>query len=416
MPERAQGRALGLIATAALLLAVGTISFIRAARGEWDFSHFYHDARDVWENRTLNPVLDPTGGDNGRRLPFYFPAVPAMIAPLTAFGPRVAAGLWMLIQVGSLAYSLRLVRREWAGSDAAFWLAICLALPALYEAAKFNQLSFPILALTLAAFDGFRGGGTLRTAVPLGLAIVLKLLPGIFVLWLCLKRRWAAASATVAASVVFAVVPAVIAFGPRQAATHYAEWWRFNFEGDSVRGLLGAERREHFTDHRNQSITQVISRWTWEGHPHRMHSQPVQLSVTIGVTVARLASGALLAALLWLSRRSAPQLGPDRLRAEWAVFGIASLVLSPLVRQYYLVWTLPGLAYLAGRAEQPRSARMMAGLAVWTLGMIAWLWPAEAQAEAMRLGGVHLLMLLIVGVVLLCGRETAGTSHDPPRA
>lgn len=403
MPEAAPGRRLGLIATAVLLLAVGTVSFLRAARDEWDFSHFYHDARDVWEHGSLHPFIDPTGGDAGRRLPFYLPAVPALLAPLAAFGLLPAAACWAALQVASLAYCLFALRHRWAGSSAAFWLAACLALPALYEAAKFNQLSYPVLALIIVAFEAFERRRVVGGAIALGLAIVLKLLPAIFLLWLCVKRRWGAVMLTLGASAVLASGPALVAYGPSRAVTHYAEWYQFNFAGDSVRGLVGAERREHFVDHRNQSIAQVLARWTWPGHPHRMPWQPFSLGAPTIVNVARGLAVVLLVALMWCTRRASGSLRAHERRAEWAVYAIAMLVVSPLVRQYYLVWALPGLVLLASRAEAARGWRPVLGLAVWTLGMLAWVWPIEEWGEAARLGGLHLAMLLVVGTIVLAG-------------
>lgn len=405
MPDTATSRRLSLIATGALLIAVGTVSFLRAARGEWDFSHFYHDARDVWEHGGLNAFIDRTGGDAGRRLPFYLPAVPAILAPLTAFGLTPAAALWAALQVASLAYCLFALRHCWAGSSAAFWLAICLALPALYEAAKFNQLTYPVLALIIAAFEAFERRRIVAGALALGLAIVLKLLPAVFVLWLCVKRRWGAVALTVVAAAVLASGPALIAYGPRKAVEHYAEWCAFNFGGDSVRGLLAVERREHFVDHRNQSITQVLARWTWAAHPYRMPWQPVSLAAPTVVMIASGLAAFLLVALLWRTRQAAHLLGVAQRRAEWAAYAIAMLVLSPLVRQYYLAWVLPALVLLASRAVGDCGRRSGIGLAVWTLGMLAWMWPMQAWGEAARLGGLHLAMLLAIGGIVLAGPE-----------
>lgn len=412
MAESAAGRRLGVLAGAALLIAVGTMSFVRASRNEWDFSHFYHDARDVWEHGALHPFIDPAGGDAGRRLPFYLPAVPALLAPLTAFGRSPAAVFWAALQVVSLGYCLVALRRRWTSSSGAFWLAICLALPALYEAAKFNQLSFPVLALILAAFEAFERRRPVGGALALGLAIMLKLLPVIFVVWLCLKRRWSAAFLTLAAAALYASVPALIAFGPTQTATHYSEWWSFNVGGDSARGLLGATRREHFVDHRNQSITQVLLRWTSPEHPFRTGWQPVQLASATTIGIARCLAAALFVALLWLTRRAARTLPAETLRSEWAVYAIAMLALAPLVRQYYLVWALPGLVRLASGAEARRGRLAVAGLAIWTLGMLAWVSPVEAWGEAARQGGVHLAVLLAIGAVLLLGGASQGRRDD----
>ena len=64
---RLLARGLGL----ALLLSVGVFSFIRAVRLDFDFHHFYPDARYVWEHGALNPHMAADPDVTPRRLPFY---------------------------------------------------------------------------------------------------------------------------------------------------------------------------------------------------------------------------------------------------------------------------------------------------------------------------------------------------------
>lgn len=397
-------------AAAALVLGVGVFSYVRAAQGQWDFSHFYHDALTAWRFRGLDDVIDPTGRDEGRRLPFYLPAVPALLAPLGGLSLRWAALAWAGMQAGSLAAALYLLRKRWVADCRALTWVVVLALPAIYEAAKFNQLSFPILALALVAFDAFERRRTAVGAAALGLAVVLKLLPGLLVIWLALKRKWAAAAATLAAATVLAVVPPLVVFGPQRAVEYHLQWWDFNVHGDAARGLLNVGRREHFTDHRNQSITQVLSRWTWPGHPYPMPIHPLVLDESTVVVAGGVVATLILLALLATTARPWPRLAEERRAAEWAVYCIAMLALSPLVRQYYLVWALPALASLIGIASGrgPTRRRFAAGtgLLVWALGMAAWMSPIEAWGRMARLGGAHLIMLFVIGGLLLAATTT----------
>ena len=79
------------------------------------------------------------------------------------------------------------------------------------------------------------------------------------------------------------------------------------------------------------------------------------------------------------------------------------LVLSPLLRTYYLVWALPALTLFASRAADRgalRTCRLARfGLVVWLLGMAAWISPNA------RSYGVHLVMLLLMCVLLARLRE-----------
>jgi hypothetical protein len=78
---------------------------------------------------------------------------------------------------------------------------------------------------------------------------------------------------------------------------------------------------------------------------------------------------------------------------------LAMLIFAPLLRQYYLIWALPGLVLLARIAIDPVGGRRQRlgqlGLALWLAGMLAWLAPTA------RAYGAHLLVLILLAIVLL---------------
>lgn len=411
-----------------LLAAIGTLSFHRGVRGRFDFRHFYLDARYVWVHRALNPHLpDPRrpvehesrADDSVRQLPFYLPVVPLALAPLTAGGQTRAALAWAAVQVAALAAALRILR-GWArveGPDAAkdsavvFAVAVGLALPAIVEAAKFNQLTLCVLALAVAGLTALERRRRVLGGVLLGAAAVLKILPGLLLLWLLVKREWRAAGAMVAAAAILVLLPPLIAFGPERTLAYHREWWDYNIRGDSARGLVSPQLAEHFIDRRNQSVAQVVARLAWPEHPYRVGPQVAQLELEHCLALAAVITGALLIALLGATRQPAAVLGLDRRRAEAATYLVAMLALAPLVRQYYLAWALPALVVLARAAHAKRRCGQ-AGLLVWVAGMLLWMWPAA------RLVGAHLVMLLVLGgLVLACARNAGnerGTSGASP--
>ncbi len=434
---------LGLVV---LLTGLGLLAYDRARRQRFDFAHFYLDARYVWEHGALNPrVTRDAPAAEERQLPFYLPAVPVLLAPVAAFGPQPAALLWAAAQVAALGAVLRVLRR-WAGrgppetvrslpsatalpppasrsgsatglmaGDRAFALALLLALPALIEAARFNQVSFFVLALLIGAVHALEHRRPRLAGVAFAAAAVLKLLPVLFLPWLLLKRRWSAAAAMVITGAALTVLPPLVCFGPQRTVDYYREWVAYNIE--SARGLLDPTLPEHFLNHRNQSITQVLARLAWAEHPYplplphrpRLAAPPIEWA-------GRAIAAGLLAALWWCTRRPWDVLTEPRRRAEAAVYALALLVVSPLVRQYYLVWALPAVVLLArgvaggpGAADEvratwgrPRAA--VAGLVVWTVGMALWLWPMA------RLWGAHLVMLIVLAGLLLTASDARGVA------
>jgi hypothetical protein len=419
MPARAVYDRLLNLGLIVLLLGVGLLSFERAARGRYDFHHFYLDARFVWEHRALNEDFSGPLPDGRRQLPFYLPAVALALSPVTAFGRLPAALIWAAAQVAALGYGLGVLRRWFAEetapppASAGLLVALLLALPALVEAGKFNQLSYFVLALVLGGVRALDRARPLTAGALFGAAAVLKLLPGVFLLWLLLKRRWRAAGAMVAAALVFAVIPPLAVFGPQRTVAYHRQWWDYNVGRGWAAGMpesdweaesttAHAPLPAHFLDHRNQSIAQVLARLTQPDHPFAAPFQPLQLDPTASAWLARGLNVLLLVGLVWGTRRTWEALPNHRRHAEAAVYAIGMLVFSPLLRQYYLVWAVPGLVLLARAAAGSGADAMAAGrrcgrigLLVWAVGLLAWIWPLP------RVFGAHLVMLIAMGILLL---------------
>jgi|GEM_PF-2495743 len=405
MPERVNFERTWRLGLLVLLLALAGLSFDRARRGRYDFHHFYLEAQHVWQHGALHPQMAHSRSDEERQLPFYLPVVPLMLAPLAALGRVGAALVWTAAQVAALGVSLRILRGWCAdrGLDgpAILGTATLLALPALVEAARFNQLSFFVLALVLAGVDAMDRARPGRAGALLGLATILKLLPAIFLPWLLLKRRWTAAATLTVTVLAVGLLPPLAGFGPARTWEYHRQWWQHNVRGDSASGLLKADLPDHFVDRRNQSIFQVLARWTWPEHRFRIPWQPLHLDARTCVLAGYVVTALLGAGLLWKTRHPWSRLSAAQRHVEVACYALGMLAFSPLVRQYYLVWALPALVMLARAAGDPDDARQRrlgwTGLGVWTIGMLAWIWPLT------RLLGVHLLMLVVLGILLLFG-------------
>lgn len=348
---------------AAVVVGAAVASYDRAARGAFDFHHFYLDARYVFEHAALNPDLDGPDAALRRQLPFYLPTVPVLLAPLTAGGPRMAAALWAVLEAGSLAVALWTLRR-WVVRPWPLLVAVALALPALYEAAKFNQLTFPVLALAVVAADGLARGRKVRAGGLFAAAAMLKLLPALLLVWLLVQRRLRAAAAFAGVAALLIVVPPFVVLGPAASWREHVAWWEYNMRGASARGLVDPALREHFIDHRNQSIPAVVARLGWRDHPYRAAWRPAELDLATCTWIARAVALGLLALLVLATHagRTAPTLAPPGVdvwthaRAWASVYLLAMLILAPLVRQYYLAWALPALVLLAAHALERRRA------------------------------------------------------------
>jgi alpha-1,2-mannosyltransferase len=411
-----------------LLVAVWALCFNRAVRERFDFHHFHLDARYVWEHGQLNPDLDNAKPLKRRQLPFYLPAVSLLLAPVAFGGLKVAAGLWATMETLSLGVGLWLLSR-WVGelrpgrrAGGMLGVAVAVSLYAVYEAARFNQLTLPVFAMLLLGYAALERGRDVRAGFWLGLAALVKLLPALLLVWLVLKRRWWAAGAMVATVAAVAIVPCLIVFGPRQTLVYHEQWWVHNVEGPPAQSMAedeveGEEQlAEHFVDRHNQSLPVVLSRLLSPTHPSRLSWQPVKLETATCVWIARGVLAALVAGLLWRTRRAWGRLGPAERRVEFAVYLLAMMVFAPLLRQYYLAWALPAVLLFVMMARgvvlTGRRRLGVAGVTVWLAGMALWAW------EPARVCGAHWLTLTVMGVLLLwavAGRRADDAVTEPVR-
>lgn len=401
MPEARAAWRWPRVALLALLLLAGAVSLERTLRLRFDFEHFYLDGRYVWEHGALNPDLDGPE-ETRRRLPFYLPIVPVMIAPLTAFGRVPAALLWTTMQVASLAYVFHALQRGLRNAgvrDAAkvVALAALLAVAAIFEAAKFSQLTFPVLALLLGGLRRLQVGNGKVGGALIGLAAVIKLLPALLIVWLVLKRRWAALWSAVLLLFLL-IFSCCIVLGPAQTRQELVRWYEYNVAA-AGRGLDDPTLRAHFIDHRNQSLANVLARISVPDHPFRTPWQPLALDERTCRNVALAINVVLLLGLAVSALRPWDRLTRLQRLAELALFMLGMLVLSPLVRTYYFAWALPALAVLlhcatALRVSARASRAAQVGVAVWLLGMVAWMIPLA------RAYGAHWLMLVALAVLL----------------
>lgn len=406
MPDRQPTR---IVAWIVVLAAAGLIAGVTLYRGldlKFDFHYFYLDARYVWEHRALNP--DHTNPDvfARRQLPFYLPIVPLALAPLTTAGKVPAAIVWSMLQVaaflGSVVLLIRWVERlRGTGSGHSAIVPVAAAVligsAAIFEAARFNQVSFFVLALVLLGINPVKPGARDRAGIWLGLATLLKLLPAVFLIWLVLKRRWAAVVEFAATVMIVGVLPCLMTFGQERTMAYHREWWEHNLLGDAAAGMTNPDLTDHFIDHRNQSFTAVASRWLDPTHPYHLPFQPLILDDRASVWVGRGAAAILLLGLGIATWRAWNTISWPRRLIEASVFCIAMIVFSPLLRQYYLVWALPGLVVAVCALEQGQRLRRLGQIAllVWLAGMIGWLF------ETARAAGVHLAMLIVLGILLL---------------
>jgi alpha-1,2-mannosyltransferase len=191
-------------------------------------------------------------------------------------------------------------------------------------------------------------------SVLFGLAIVLKLTPGIFLLLFVWKRQWRLLAHTLLATACWIILP-MLWMGPAGWWTHQTEWTR-----NAVLSVLDrqVEGREHNEQRiRNQALRPTLLRYlvTYPAdHPmrkdDRAYAPILNLSPALaGACVIGAALG-LLAIFARLSSRSFDAVRDKAWPRECAAILVLALLLSPMTWQQHLAWLLPGALVVMGSA------------------------------------------------------------------
>jgi alpha-1,2-mannosyltransferase len=397
------------------LLFVVALSFTIASNAVWvaagrdleDFRVYVDAGRAVWEGRALyepGAASLPTVGGTFK----YTPFAAVLFAALAGIPLAVSRALVFAVDVGALlavvwvCWGMLGYRRSPGRSAATLGVAaLCLGLQPVLWNMIWGQINFCLLALVL--LDLARRDNRWSKGIGVGIAAGIKLIPGIFILYLLLTRRFRAAAVSVAAflltiGVGFLVLP----HGSRM-------FWAGNVaEADRVSGAGAADMPE------NQSVRGVLARLT--------HNPDIP-------TVQWLPVAALLAVVAMVAAVLASRRGEELLAVSLA--GVASLFVSPLAWSHYWLWLVPFLVIgvhsgLKSRWAWPVLALGYAAVFAWPVehrgsppysGLI-FLEADHPTALLAVLRGINVevgLVLMVVSLVHLARRRTDdGVRHELP--
>ena len=289
-------------------------------------------------------------------LPFTYPTFSALLSVPLALVPWTAAGwLWtgvllaLLWAVVGLAFGPLLRRAgRWAPLAQGAVAAACVWISPVGENVRFGQVNLVLVALCL--LDVVRGAdgvrlGRVRVRWPrgalVGVAVAVKLTPGVFLVHFAITRQWrelrnavlSAAGVTVA---TFLVAP--------EASL---EFW--------TSALLDPDRLGPNAGSSNQSI---------RGFLLRLYLSE-ELTSLLWLVAAGAAAVAGFAVARSMYRRGA-------LVGEVAACGVVALLVSPVSWLHHFAWGVVVLGALVGDGRERR--RAVAALVGFALLCVAWPW------------------------------------------
>lgn len=348
---------LGVVLLYRLLQVLG---FSNQVQWGYDFSFYWTAARQLLQGLPIYSAAQLAGpyapqGQEGFLYPPPFAAALTPFAVVLPSDPRLVNWPWfgvglvlVVAAVLAVARAERLDERfALLRGQGRWWLvAAALALPPVVAELVLGNVHLEILGLLSVAWLGIRRGtrrGEVVAGAAVGAAALVKVFPGLLVLWLLVTRRWWAAAASIAAILVLTLVTLPI--------TGVQAWLDY----PTVLANLGAP----------SDTTDTLAPTVW-------------LAPILGYGVARVAvtiSGfALVAAVGY---RAAASAGGSVLAASFGAAVTTSVLVAPAVYQHYLaILVLPLLLAVVAGARLRWLA--IAYLLMWggeqaALGDYAWI-------------------------------------------
>ena len=411
--------ALGLLLLAAVAGAWQLVGVLQTSPSTWhDFAQDYIAAEDVLAARNpFRPQNDRLGELFGVRPPdkepaysFHPPTTIPFFLPIAPLPYAVAFAVWGLAQLTCLWSIVYLTARALERPlSAPLGLAVALALVTVWpirEGFVEGQLNIPVAAGIVGCWFASRTGRPAWAGVFLALAVALKPLAGLFVLWALWRRQWRLLFAAGATLAVFTVVgltltgvQGTIDYVTVAYPLHAALWPGYQ-DNASPQGFF----------------TRLFGPSEWRPRPP---FPTPGLSLLLTLTTWAVAVGVLFWWLGW----AAPD--RERLNREFAALGATMLLVTPIIWPHYYVVLLAPVAVFVAHLWGRRAWGWLAVLAVSLV--VLWV-PRDLHAALERLslaprayGTLQLPALLAIYVVgLIClgrrsgTRAVAGPTSGPP--
>lgn len=375
-----------------------------------DFPNYYVVARLYREGYPLERVYDwiwfqrhADRSGIGRRLVSYIPlTLPSalVVSPLSSLPPLQAKRYWLLLNLVFLVLTFVLLVRSTRLAPERIGLLVFLALVPLCSNFVFGQMHvLVLLLLTIAAWLYFKDR-LVWSGLTLAIGTVLKIYPGLFLIFFLLKKQWRAAAGLVI-GMGAGIVLSIRLFGMDACRLYAREVLPFALRGQIVDPY----------DVTWGSLSALLGRFLI--YEPELNPLPAVHMPWLYALLYSLILAFILAAFVWAIgwRRTKD---PSRRKLEWASYLFLLLLVSSQPAPYHFVsLILPAVLvadYLVERGQWIRAAELTA-LYVLVCGSYQWLCPTDPSGWKIVLCFPRLLFMLLFGGLLL--RILVSSAEEP---
>lgn len=348
----------------------------------------------------------------------YLPTTGIYFAPLLVLERTPSLALRYAVAVGCLVITIMLFHRMLCSTkNSSRWSRLLVGMGAGALTLQFilNDLDdggphLMLLGILTAGIYAIWVGRERLGSALIGLGIVLKITPALFVLLFLWKRQWRLASYTVLATVFWIVLP-ILYMGPTSWWDHHVEWTRNTVLSVLDRQIEG--RQENELQKANLSLRHTMLRYLVTYPPtHRLrlvdHSyKPVlDLPSPLANVIVGVVAISLLGLFAWSSRQAFQGPGDPMWARDCAGTLLLALFFSPITWDQHLVWMIPAAVVVVSAAarlngELTRTGYIM--LAVYVVLTMVLNYEVVGSSRWEALKSYHHLgiaMLILYGLLL----------------
>ncbi|MBS0181942.1 MAG: DUF2029 domain-containing protein [Nitrospira sp.] len=348
----------------------------------------------------------------------YLPTTGIYFAPLLILERNASLALRYAVAVGCLVITIILFHRMLRGtSHSSAWNRLLVGIGAGALTLQFilNDLDdggphLMLLGILTGGIYAIWVGKERLGAMLIGLGIVLKITPALFVLLFLWKRQWRLASYTVLATALWIILP-ILYMGPTSWWNHHMEWTKNAVLSVFDRQMEG--RQENELQKANLSLRHTMLRYLVTYPPdHRLRQvdpgyRPVwDLPSSTANAIVGAAGLTLLGLFAWSSRRPYQGVGDPAWARECAGILLLALLFSPITWDQHLVWMIPAACVVVSAAarlngELTRTGYIMLALYVVLTMVLNYEVVGSARWEALKsYHHLGIAMLILYGLLL----------------
>ena len=365
------------------------IVYLAARRNEFFDSKVYYGAVEYWfrDGGMVYDWMRP-----GTPYGFTYPPFAGLVMAPMAFLPFplvvVLATAGTVATTAALTWWLAgpVIRRRGWTPWFAFAVALCFAISfePVRETITFGQVNTLLLALVTADMLFGVARGRKWAGIGIGLAVAIKLTPGVFILYLLVTRRWRAAGTAIGAAAGATLLAAALFVDQSR------EFWLSALWDTNRVGLL-----------------YYLSNQSERGFLARLPIETAESKVWLACVLATLAFWA------WRVARV-----PEDVVGGLALTGVLGCLISPVTWIHHCVWLIPALVRCLSQFDQADKRPFHLGAAAYLLmtSRLTWLWEKRPRPPLELLGGniyVWFSLALLIWTPLITRRSPA--VHEPDK-